>query len=136
MPAIYAVLVLAYLLAPHLAYGADPAAMVRNPLSTSLAEYGLVLGIAIVGGVVGWIQKVKAGELPPWSMAQLIGEMVTSAFAGLLTFWALTAVGLDLNVTAAVTGMSGYAGSKALRLAEQAAQRFAERRLGLKDEQP
>ena len=109
--------------------------IMRNPLQISLAEYGLMLGVAIFGGVVGWIRRVNAGELPPWSLAQLIGEMVISAFSGLLTFWACSAADVPLMVTAGLAGMSGLAGSKGLVLAERAAQRFAERRLGLEEKQ-
>jgi hypothetical protein len=106
----------------------------RNPLQISLSEYGLMLSVAILGGLVGWIRKVKSGDLPPWSLAQLIGEMVISAFGGLLTFWACTAIGLQLVVIAPLAGMAGLAGSKGLALAERYAQKFAERRLGLDSE--
>lgn len=106
----------------------------RNPLTISLAEYGLILGASIMGGIVGWIRKVKSGELKPWSLAQLIGEMVISAFSGLLTFWACTAGEVPLAVTAALAGMSGLAGSNGLALAERALQKFAERKLGLTEE--
>jgi hypothetical protein len=124
---IIAILLSLHLLMPIAAHAQD----MRNPLQISLAEYGLMLSIAILGGLVGWIRKVKAGDLPPWSLAQLIGEMVISAFAGLLTFWAATAIGMQPMVIAPLAGMAGLAGSKGLALAERYAQKFAERRLGL-----
>lgn len=131
MRLLFSLILCAHLLAP---IGAHAQQTLRNPLQISLAEYGLMLGVAIFGGLVGWIRKVKSGELPPWSLAHLIGEMVTSAFGGLLTFWACTAIGLPMVVIAALAGMAGLAGSKGLALAERAAQRFAERRLGLQNE--
>lgn len=105
----------------------------RNPLNYSLAEYGLMLGVAILGGIVSWIRKVRAGEYPAWSLSQLVGEMATSAFAGLLTFWACEAYSLPPLLTACFAGMSGLASSKVLSLAEGFAQRRAERLLGLRD---
>jgi hypothetical protein len=126
---IFTMLLCAHLLLPIAAH-AQTSGM-RNPLQISLAEYGLMLSVAILGGLVGWIRKVNAGELPPWSLAQLIGEMVISAFAGLLTFWGCTAVDMPLAVIAPLAGMAGLAGSKGLVLAERYAQKFAERRLGL-----
>lgn len=121
-------LLCAHLLMP---VAANAQSAMRSPLNISLAEYGLMLSVAILGGLVGWIRKVKAGELPPWSLAQLIGEMVISAFAGLLTFWGCTAADMPLVVIAPLAGMAGLAGSKGLVLAENYAQKFAERRLGL-----
>jgi hypothetical protein len=130
---IFIVVLCMHLLLP---IAAQAQAAVRNPLQITVAEYGLMIGVAILGGLVTWIRKVKAGELPPWSIAQLIGEMVISGFAGLLTFWGCTAVDMPLVVIAPLAGMAGLAGSKGLVLAEKYAQKFAERRLGLdKDSQ-
>lgn len=118
-----------HLLAPIAAHAQ---VAVRSPLHVPLAEYGLMLGVAILGGLVSWIRKVRAGELAPWSLSQLIGEMVIAAFAGLLTFWACDWAGLPTTVTACLTGISGMAGSKGLVLAEQAAEMWFKRRAGLR----
>lgn len=131
MRLLFTLILCAHLLAPISAHAQQT---LRNPLQISLAEYGLMLGAAIFGGVVGWIRKVKAGDLPPWSLAHLVGEMAISAFAGLLVFWACTAIGLQMVVIAPLAGMAGLLGSKGLALAERAAQRYAERRLGLQSE--
>jgi NhaP-type Na+/H+ and K+/H+ antiporter len=118
----------AHLLMPIAAYAQSA---VQSPLDTPIGEYGLTLAVAVFGGVVSWIAKVRSGELPVWSLAQLIGEIATSAFAGMLTFWALRALHYDPNIIAAMVGMSGYAGSKLLAIAERTAQKYAERRLGI-----
>jgi uncharacterized membrane protein len=104
----------------------------RSPLNVPLAEYGVMLGIAVAGGVVAWIRKVRSGEYPSWSLSQLVGEMATSAFAGMLTFWGCEAYGAPLMITACLAGMSGLASSKLLSLAESAALRHAERKLGIR----
>lgn len=102
---------------------------IRNPLNYSLAEYGLMLGVAIAGGVVSWIRKVRAGEYPAWSLGQLIGEMAISAFAGLLTFWGCEYIGAPQLLTASLAGISGLASSKTLTMAETWAQKWMERKL-------
>lgn len=130
---IFTVMLCLHLLAP---IAAQAQSAMPNPLQITLAEYGLMLSISILGGLVGWIRKVKSGELPPWSLAQLIGEMVISAFAGLLTFWACTAVGMQPLLIAPLAGMAGLAGSNGLALAEKYAQKFAERKLGLTRDGP
>jgi uncharacterized membrane protein len=104
----------------------------RNPLSYSLAEYGLMLGVAIAGGVVAWIRKVRAGEYPAWSLGQLVGEMCISAFAGLLTFWGCEWMQVPQILTASMAGIAGLASSKFLSIAEAAAQRVVEKRLGVR----
>lgn len=129
MKILYILVLCAYLLMP---IAAQAQAHIRNPLNVTVAEYGLMLGIAIAGGIVTWIRKVRSGEYPAWSIAQLVGEMATSAFAGLLTFWACEAWGAPLMVTACLAGMGGLASSKLLTVAETAAQRYAERRLGIR----
>ena len=57
---------------------------------------------------------------------ELIGEIATSAFAGLITFWLCEAAQLDPLVTAALVGISGHMGSRALYQFE----RWAQTRLG------
>lgn len=128
---IFAVILCAHLLLPIAAHAQSA---MRNPLSYSLAEYGLMLGVAIAGGVVAWIRKVRSGEYPAWSLGQLIGEMAISAFAGLLTFWGCEYFNAPQLLTASLAGIAGLASSKFLTLAESAAQRWLERRLNLPKE--
>lgn len=118
-----------HLLAPISAHAQTS---MRSPLSVSLAEYGLMLGAAIAGGVVSWYRKVRRGEIPSWGLGYLIGEMTMAAFAGLLTFWGCEAAEIPHFLTAALAGVSGLASAKLLTLAEFAAQKFAEKKLGIK----
>lgn len=116
-----------HLLAP-LAVHAQVA--VRAPLSVPLAEYGLMLGMSILGALISWIRKVRKGEIPTWSLGYLIGEMTMSAFMGLLTFWVCEWRGLPQAVTASLCGVAGLASAKLLTLAEQFAERMAAKKLG------
>ncbi len=130
---VFPLILCAHLLLPMTAYAQSA---MRNPLSYSLAEYGLMLGVAIFGGLVSWVRKVRAGEYPAWSLGQLIGEMAISAFAGLLTFWGCEYVGAPQLLTASLAGIAGLASSKFLALAESGAQRWLERRLYLPKDKP
>lgn len=45
---------------------------------------------------------------------ELVGEVLTSAFAGILTFWLCEASDINPLVTAALVGISGHMGSRAI----------------------
>lgn len=100
---------------------------VRNPLDYSLKQYGLVLGFALLGGFVGWYNKVRAGVIPGWSINHLIGELCTSAFAGLITFWICEWANFAPLLTAAFTGVMGHMGTRGVSLLEE----FASKRFGV-----
>lgn len=127
---LFTVLLCLHLILPIAAHAQST---MRNPLSYSLAEYGLMLGVAILGGIVAWIRKVRAGEYPAWSLGQLIGEMAISAFAGLLTFWGCEYFSFPQLLTASLAGISGLASSKFLSMAEAGAQKWLEKKIGLEN---
>lgn len=120
-------ILLTWVLALHLFMPllADAQDKIKTPLSYSLREYGLFLGAAIFGGLVAWFNKVRAGLIPPWSVHHLVGELVTSAFAGLICFWLCEWGGANPLLTGVLTGISGHMGTRAISLFEQfAAKRF------------
>ncbi len=96
----------------------------RSPLDYSLKQYGLTLGVALLGGFVAWYSKVRRGEIPMWSINHLIGELSTSALAGLLCFWICEWAEFPPLLTGALTGICGHMGTRAVTMFEQ----FAERR--------
>ncbi len=103
----------------------------RNPLSVSLREYGFFLGLAVLGGVASWWSKVRRGELPIWNISAFIGELVISAFAGLMAFFLCEYMSFNTWLSAAVVGMSGHAGAKGIGWLESFGQRMAEKKLGI-----
>lgn len=128
MTNLYAVILSLYMAAPALAQEVIPP---RSPLSYSLREYGLILAIAMLGGFVRWYNAVRRGESAAYDLRTLVGELFTSAFIGILTFWACEAMGVQPLVTAALAGMAGHAGVTGLLWAERIMKRFFERKYGV-----
>ncbi|WP_236640481.1 phage holin family protein, partial [Tepidimonas charontis] len=63
------------------------------------------------------------------NLFELIGELATSAFAGLITFWLCEAAQFKPLITAALVGISGHMGSRAIFQLE----RWAQARFGHRD---
>lgn len=61
----------------------------KDPSTYGLITYLWVTGLAAWGGLVNFYRKVKSGETRAFNVVELIGEIATSAFAGLITFWAV-----------------------------------------------
>ncbi len=78
--------------------------------------------VAALGGAVNFFQKVKAGESRPFNFPELIGELVIAAFAGMLTYWLCQYAGLNQWLMAALVGMAGHGGSRALFVLEKMAE--------------
>lgn len=117
-------LLLPLLLAAHLALPVSAWAQQANPRSPTdiaLKTYGLMLGVALLGGVVSWFGKVRRSEIPMWSIHHLVGELATSALAGLLMFWFCEWAGFAPLLTAPLTGVAGHMGTRAITLFEEAA---------------
>jgi len=123
---VFIALLCAHLAMPLLAWAQ---ATTKSPLDYSLKQYGLILGIALLGGAVSWYAKVRRGEIPLWSINHLVGELATSALAGLLCFWLCEWAGFQPLLTAALAGIAGHMGAKAITLLEE----WAARRLAAKE---
>lgn len=83
-----------------------------------------VLGMSLLGGLVSWISKVRAGESA--SLMRLVGELCTSAFAGFLCYLLCDASGINLRLTICSVGVAGHMGTRAITAFEA----FAEKRWG------
>lgn len=114
-------LVISMILAAHLLlpYAVFAQERLKDPLSIPLKTYGLMLGIALLGGFASWYSKVRKGEIPGWSIFHLTGELATSAFAGLLCFLVCEWLGISQLITAPLTGIAGHMGNRAVALYEE-----------------
>ncbi len=84
----------------------------KSPASYGLLTYLWVFALALLGGVAGAIRRAKAdGKI---SMAEIIGELAISAFAGIVTFYLCEWAGLSQLLSAAMVGISGHMGSRAI----------------------
>lgn len=128
MRAIFEVILCLHLLLPMAASAQDA---LKVPLSYSLKDYGFILAISLLGGVVSWYAKVRRGEAKGWQVSGFIGEMATSAFAGLIAFWLCEWANFPQLLTAALVGISGHMGTSAIQHFE----RFAEKKLGTPDKE-
>jgi hypothetical protein len=72
----------------------------KDPTTYSLITYAWVFILSAWGGAVNFME--------------LIGELMTSAFAGVLTFWLCQAAEINNLITAALVGISGHMGSRAI----------------------
>lgn len=101
-------------------------AQVRDPLDFPAKQYLFLLGIALLGGIVSWYAKVRSGYAQAWNLMHLIGELATSAFAGLMAFLICTHIETSAPVTAALVGVAGHMGARAITVFENwAARRFS-----------
>lgn len=105
-------------------------ANLKSPLSYTLREYGVILGIALMGGFAGWYRRVKRGDVEALNFAALVGELMISAFAGLLTFWVFEYFSFSPLITAAAAGMAGHAGGSGIAWMERLSKRYVERKFG------
>lgn len=86
----------------------------KDPSTYPLITYLWVIALASWGGAVSFINKVKTGDARAFNVVELIGEIVTSGFVGVLTFWLCEAANFNPLITAALVGISGHMGSRAM----------------------
>lgn len=91
----------------------------KDPLSYELATYAWITVLTSVAGFISFLRKVREGISRPFNMIELIGEIVTSGFVGVLTFWLCEAGNLTPLLTAFLVGIAGHMGSRMIFLFEK-----------------
>lgn len=86
----------------------------KSPESYTYLTYLWVFGLSALGGAVSFLRKVKDGHARAWNFAEFFGEIFTSAFAGVMTFYLCEWGGFAPLATAAFVGIAGHMGSKAI----------------------
>lgn len=82
--------------------------------------------IAAAGGYVNFRQKMQQGNARAWNLTELIGEMVVSAFVGILTFWICRGFEVNEWLTAAAVAISGHLGARGIFILEKAIEKKAD----------
>ena len=82
--------------------------------------------LALWGGTVSYISRVRRNNAP-FSFVELIGEWTISAFAGIMTALICQELEFSLILTAALAGISGHMGGRAIYMLEQ----FVCKKMGL-----
>jgi hypothetical protein len=90
----------------------------KDPTTYGLLTYAWVFGLSAWGGVVSFIRKYRGGKARPFNFMELIGEIIVAALAGVLTFFMAEAAAINPLITAALVGISGHMGSRAIALME------------------
>jgi hypothetical protein len=91
----------------------------KDPAAYDLLTYGWVLLLSVMGGVVAFLRKLREGHTRVFNLIEFIGELCTSAFTGVVTFYLCEAAQLPPVLTAALMGISGHMGSRGLFLIEK-----------------
>jgi hypothetical protein len=89
--------------------------------------YAWVIALAAWGGVVNYLARVRRGEARMFNFAELIGEIVTSGFVGVLVFWVCEFYKVPSLMSAPLIGIAGHYGARTIWVIE----RHLERRFGI-----
>ena len=90
----------------------------KDPTTYAWLTYLWVFGLSSWGGFVSFMRKRRQGQARPFNLAEFIGEIATSAFAGVLTFYLAESAGAPQLLTAAMVAISGHMGGRAVFLME------------------
>jgi len=91
----------------------------KDPTTYQMITYSWVFLVASWGGVVNYIRKRREGIIPCFSITEFVGELVTSAFAGLVTFFLCESAKIDPMLSAAFIAISGHMGSRSIFMIEK-----------------
>ena len=91
----------------------------KDPTSYPFITYAWVLGLSALGGFVSFMNKLKEGKTRVFNIVEFMGEIATSAFTGVITFWLCENAQFSPLITAALVGVSGHMGSRAINLIEE-----------------
>lgn len=99
-------------------------------LRSGLSVYIGFIVMALWGGLVNYIAKVRRGDEIKFRVAELIGDMMIAGFAGMLAMFICEAYHVPLWITAACTGMAGHMGSRLIYQLESGLSRQITSHLG------
>ena len=89
----------------------------KDPTTYSLLTYIWVFLLAVTGGLVAFIRRLNLSRKPlPLTevFVRLLGELIISGFAGVLTFYLCEYWEFDQLLTAVLVAISGHLGGGAI----------------------
>ena len=92
--------------------------VIKDPASWGIATWLLVFGVSMIGGISGWYKRIKAGHPRSFNMAELVGEIATSALMGFVGFIAALNYLESVGWASAIGGMSAHFSTRLLFQAE------------------
>lgn len=87
--------------------------------------------MAVWGGTANYVSRLRKSKAP-FSIMELIGEWSVSAFAGIITAFICYELEFSFYATAALAGIAGHMGGRAIGMLEQAALAMWSKRTGIK----
>ena len=123
---VFVVLVLVILFGIVVMVTPAQAADARSPFDYGVLTYLWVLCLSAFGGIVNFSKKLRDARTTPFRLTEFVGELATSTFAGLLTFWLCESAGVDRLIAACCIAISGHMGSRAVFKIEK----FLEAKMG------
>lgn len=109
---------------------AQSAGSVKDPFSYGIAAYLWVIAWASAGGIVSFRQKMKRGDVRAFNIIEFVGELITSAFVGVLAFWICEYSEVPKLLEAVIISISGHMGTRAIFLFEQ----YMSKKFGVSDD--
>lgn len=95
----------------------EPGELLAKLIDSGLG-YVWFVALAIWGGTVNYLSRLKEGKVEAFSFAELVGEWSVSGFAGMLTAYICVDLELSWHMTAFLTGIAGHQGGRAIHMLE------------------
>ena len=105
----------------------------KDPTTYTLLTYIWVGLLAMGGGLVAFIRRLNEQKQPERLrvvFTKLIGELVVSGFAGLITFYFCEFLEIEQLLTAVLVAVSGHAGGNAIDLVTKLIEKHINRKTG------
>lgn len=80
--------------------------------------YAWMIGISALGGIAGYLRKLRQGLTRKFSITEITCEVVISVFAGSITILLCESQGFEKSTTGALVGLAGHLGSRAIYILE------------------
>lgn len=86
----------------------------KDPTTWTMATWSLGFLMASAGGLVNWYGRVKSGHARACNLFELIGEILTSGFVGIIVFMTLQSFDQPVGLCAAFAGVGGHMATRLL----------------------